>query len=95
MNGPDFKADPTATWIAEVSRNAIAIADRAVIELIESEGTRGHPEGWLDVGPLVDEREVRPPDLDVHRAYLAYAELRRLIFRHPQHPHLVRIARRP
>jgi hypothetical protein len=88
------KPDPTATWIAEVSRQAVALTDYSAIELIELYAD-ALPDGWLDVRPLVDEREVRVPTLDIHRAYLAYADLRRLITRHPVHPHLVLITRRP
>lgn len=88
------KPDPTATWMAEVTRQAVALADYSAIEMIELYAD-ALPDGWLDVRPLVDPNEVRVPALDIHRAWLAYADLRRLITRHPVHQHLVLITRRP
>lgn len=88
------KPDPTATWVGEVIRQAVALTDYSALEMIELYADQ-QPDGWLDVRPLIDEREVRVPAVDVHRAYLAYAELRRLITRHPVHEHLVLVTRRP
>lgn len=88
------KPDPTAVWLAEVTRQAVLLADYTAIKMLELYSDL-QPDGWLDVRPLVDDREVRPPALDIHRAWLAYAELRRLITIHPEHRHLVLITRRP
>lgn len=88
------KPDPAATWIAEVTRQAVALADYTAVDLIRTYA-EPQPDGWFDLRPFLDEREVRPPKVDVHRAWLAYAELRRLITRHPRHEHLVLITRQP
>lgn len=90
--------NPTAAWMGDVMRLAVTIADRAVLELIESEAFRGGPgadEGWLDVRPMVSEHEHSPRNADLNRAYLSYADTRRLITRHPADNNRVRIVRRP
>lgn len=79
--------------------DAFAIADRAVVADIESEGVpfRFDPAApaWYDTRPLLDQRE-RPPELvDMARQGLAYAYTRQLIQQHPVHKHLVRIIRHP
>lgn len=88
------KPDPSATYMAEVTRQAIALADHAAVDLIERHAD-AQPDGWLDIRPVVDERELRTPHLDLHRAYVAYADVRRLFTRHPVHAHLVFITHRP
>lgn len=77
---------------------AVRIADVAALEAIECEGlvaggSGGNP--WIDVGPMLDEREVSPRWLDLNRTMLDYALQRGLIERHPRRKHVVRVARRP
>lgn len=91
------KPNPTATWMAEVQRQSVALSDHTAVQLLEQHADRADEagDGWLDLRPLLSEHEVSPFTADVRRGYIAYAELRRLITRHPAHPHLVRICSRP
>lgn len=77
---------------------AVRIADVAAVEAIECEGLIEGCSGeapWIDVGPMLDEREVTPRWMDLNRTMLDYALQRGLIQRHPQRAHLVRVIRRP
>ena len=94
-------ADATA---GQQMRRAVLLADLSAVEAIECEGLvdtgaasagqAGHPP-WIDVGPMLDEREVSLRWLDIHRILLDYALQRGLIERHPKRAHLVRVIRRP
>lgn len=92
-------ADINAVQMAELVRHATQIADRAVVEDIESEGLHiaslpGRP-SWYDIRPMVDEREHSPQCIDMNKAAIDYALMRGLAVRHPEHAHLVRITRFP
>lgn len=84
-------ADINPTPIAE------RIADRAVVADIEAwcPAFKLHDVTWIDVRPLLDERELSMQCIDMNTEALAYAEMRGLIARHPDHAHLVRITRHP
>lgn len=88
------KPNPTAAWMAEVQRQSVALSDHIAVQLIEKHADPTD-DGWHDVRPLVSEHEVSALTADVRRGLLAYAELRRLITRHPRTEHLVRICSRP
>lgn len=95
---PDQALLDNATHLGAMVRLAIACADRAVIADIEQ--LPAEPPGplsivWRDTRPLLDEREQPPQCIDMARQMLDYADLRRLIVRHPVHHHLVRITRLP
>jgi hypothetical protein len=90
MNPPPDRA----AQLGEQLRTATAIADRAVVCLIECEGIRLEQPGgavWYDTAPMVDPREQPPQAIDINTEELRYAELRGLIQRDPLHPHLVRV----
>ncbi len=79
-------------------RLAIAYADRAVVSDLEQ--LPAEPPGpdritWRDTRSMLNEWEQPPEFIDMARQALDYAALRRLIVRHPQHHHLVRITRLP
>lgn len=73
--------------------SALAIADRAVIADIETEGLRiGVPHArCYDVGFLLDSREQPPEAIDMFKEALGYAVCRRLVEIDIAHPHIVRI----
>lgn len=94
----DRAATDNATHLGAMVRLAIACADRAVVADLEQLPVE--PSGslvvtWRDTRPLLNEWEQPPECIDMARQMLDYADLRRLIARHPQHHHLVRITRLP
>lgn len=90
-------ADINPVQAAELIRRSLLIADRAAVADIESNApaTVLYTQRWYDVRPLLDEREYSAPCVDMNRESLDYALMRGLIARHPEHAHLVRIARQP
>ena len=93
-----------ATRLGEMVRAALCVADRAVVEDLEDLPTEPTAAGgpvhdaelaWRDTRPLLDPREHAPQVIDMTRQALYYADLRRLISRHPTKPHLVRIVKFP
>ncbi len=90
--------DANALMLGEIVRLGIANADRLVLADIEdlpAVQLPGDPDQnrWHDTRPCLDPREHAPQVLDMWTQALQYAGLRRLIVRHQQHPHLVRVAR--
>lgn len=90
-------ADISALQAAELIRRSMLIADRAVVSDVEELCPSFQLGGvtWIDVRPLLDERELSLECIDLNREALDYALMRGLIARHPEHAHLVRIARQP
>ena len=76
-------------------RSARRIADRAVIEDIESYGVaeKIHGATWYDIRPMVSRHEQPAENVDMALEALQYAASRGLIVHRPGEPHLVRIAR--
>jgi hypothetical protein len=74
-------------------RLAVAIADRAVVALIECEGIREQRAGatCYDTRPLLDPRENSPQCIDMNTEELRYAAMRGLVRYHTLEPHLVHI----
>ena len=96
MTDPSFTDH--ATRLGDMLRLAVACADRAAIADIEQlpvEPSGGLTVQWRDTRPLLCDRERPPECIDMARQALDYADLRRLIVRHPVHHHLVRITRLP
>jgi hypothetical protein len=81
------------TELEEHLRLATAIADRAVVALIECECIREERAGaaCYDTRPLLDPREQSPQCIDMNTEELRYAALRGLIRHHTLEPHLVHI----
>lgn len=82
-----------AVQAAELVRRSMAIADRAVVADIETEGFSVKDDAgllWYDVRPMQDPNECAPTTIDMVTECLAYAHQRGLIRTHPQHQHLVR-----
>lgn len=74
-------------------REALAIADRAVLADIECEAVAEHIEGqrWYDTRPMLDPRE-RPADfIEMARQAIEYAVQRGLVERHHRSAYLVRV----
>lgn len=88
-------AHGTAGLISETVRLALSVADRAVVQDIESFAVtagRDHRGRLLwDTRPMTDEREHSPECIDMAREALAYARLRRLISEQIDAPHLLTI----
>lgn len=85
-----------ATHLGHMLRLAVACADRATVADIEQlpvEPSDGLTVTWRDTRPLLDAREQPAECIDMARQMLDYADARRLITRHPQHHHLVRITK--
>lgn len=78
--------DPQAICRAFALAHAYARSD------IESNAERVLLDGvaWLDVRPMLDEREHAPEALDLAQLCIQHAAHWRLFVRHPQHAHLVR-----
>lgn len=98
----DYPTD-SATRMGEATRMAFAIADANVVADIEALPTEPTAAGsqvfdaevaWRDTRPMLDEREHSPQVIDMARQALYYADLRRLIARHPAHSYLVRLTPR-
>lgn len=73
---------------------AMRIANRAVLDDIRSECPRVHlgdGQHWLDLRPMLDQREHSPASVDMAGEAIAYALDCRLITRHPVHAAYVRI----
>jgi hypothetical protein len=72
---------------------ATAIADRAVVSLVESEAVKEERTGvaFYDTRPLIDQRQWNPQDLKLHADALLYGAMRGLFRHHPQHLHLVHV----
>lgn len=75
---------------------AYQIANRAVLLEIESEGYRIHLDGgtWWDTRPMLDVAIQGPAGVDLHTESLAFAITTRIVERHPEQAHLVRIVNR-
>ena len=88
-------ADINAVQLAEVARQAVQIADAAVVQDIRSYSVLvfEHQLAWHDVRPMLDPREHALQDIDMATLALQYALLRGLVRRHAEHAHLVRINR--
>ncbi len=96
-------ATDSAVRIGECTRLAYSIADARVVsdledlpvELTSWGTTPEHPEAaWRDTRAWLNENVHPAQVIDMCRQALYYADLRRLIARHPQHTHLVRILNR-
>ena len=76
-------------------REALAIADRAVLADIECEAVAEHIEGqrWYDTRPMLDQREYPDDVVEMNRQALDYAHQRGLVSPHPEQAHLVRITK--
>lgn len=74
-------------------REAMQIADRAVIADIECDGVSEQLDGrrWYDTRPMLDPREQPADNVEMARQAIDYALGRGLAVRHPDHPHLLRI----
>jgi hypothetical protein len=72
---------------------ATAIADRAVVELVVSEGIQEERSGvvYYDTRPLLDSREQGPQDIDQHAQALLYGAMRGLLRHHATQVHLVHV----
>ena len=73
----------------------LALADRAVVADIETEGiaqTDEHARKWYDTRPMLDPRELPDDFVEMNRQALDYAHQRGLVSRHPQHAYLVRVS---
>ena len=83
----------TPITAADLAHSALAIADRAVISDIETEGVRIGPSAdrTYDIRPMLDEREHGPESVDMASEALAYAAGRRLIAFDRGEPWLARI----
>lgn len=83
----------------EIMCTALAIAGRAVIELIESQCrcpfVAGDPHTWWNVEPLTNPHEQPSQIVDMHAECLRFARAARLIENHPTRAGLVRIVHRP
>jgi hypothetical protein len=90
-------ADINPVQAAELIRRSLMLADRAVVADVEELCPAMYIAGvtWIDVRPLLDERELSMECIDLNREALDYALMRGLIARHPDHVHLVRVARHP
>lgn len=86
---------PAPSFTTAMLATAVAIADRAVVADIESEGTRtpcaATGATWLDISSMLNEHEHAPAFIDMNRQALAWAFARSLVVQHPNHPHLVRV----
>ena len=73
---------------------AYSLADRACVADIECHAVAAYLDGqrWLDIRAMTDPREMPDDLIEMHAQALAYAELRGLFTKHPDHAHLVRIA---
>jgi hypothetical protein len=81
-------------YLAETMASAFAIAARAVVADIESEGIRIGPpsDRCYDVRPMLDEREHSPELIDQAREAIAFALAMRLVEQDdPSQPNLLRI----
>ncbi len=89
----------TATHIAtttalQLLQQAMAIANRAVISDIETEGVRvdlGDGQRWYDTRPMLDPRERCPDSIEMATQALDYAEKSGLVHRHADQRFLLRL----
>lgn len=92
-------ANLTEQQITRMAFLAVEIADRAAVADVECACVRDDSldDGlrWLDLRPMLDEREHAPQSIDMARQAVDYLVLRHLAQRHPQHQHLLRITRHP
>ena len=82
---------------ADALQALIDIARDAIVTDIQTECVRVAAPGedtpaWYDTRPMTDPREHAPQVLDMTRRALEVGEAMRIITRHPQHQHLVRLA---
>lgn len=84
-----------AVHMAELVRRGLLIADAAAVADIEDGSfvMVVNNVQWLDVRPMLDEREHSPTVIDMAIEVLTYAEQRGLIERHQVDAHMVRIRR--
>ena len=76
---------------------AFHLANRAVVEDIESEGTQTVLAGtlWWDTAAMVDPREHSSEVVAMAQQAIDYALGRGLVVQHPQRPHLLHILVQP
>lgn len=74
---------------------AMAIAERAVVSDIESEGVKVRLDGvtWWDTRPMTDPREHAPEAADMATLAIRFAVGTRLAHVHPQRPYLLTFER--
>ena len=79
---------------ADLSPLARRIADRASVSDIELHATplMLHGVTWYDTRPMLDPREHCDDALQMAAEAIEYAVARRLVTRHDEQPHLVRVA---
>lgn len=83
-------AGPAVNALARRYARARILADlRLMAERTELPGQPGVE--WLDTRPMTDHREVSADSAEMAELGLGLAETCRLIVRHPQYPHLVRL----
>ena len=72
---------------------AFQIANRSMVADIESEGYRVQLDGlsWYDTRPMLDETRQGPEGVQLNTDALAFAITTRIVERHPELAHLVRI----
>jgi hypothetical protein len=85
---------PTLSAAAQM---AFDLADRAVVCDIESECPPHFQDGqlWRDMRPMLSLDEHSGEFIDMAQQAVVYALLRGLVIAHLQHPHLVRVVRKP
>ena len=82
---------PTSAAVALLAES-LAIANRAVIADIETEGVRvdlGDGLRWYDTRPMFDPREHADEVIEMLRQAIAYAEAAGIAWRSADTPHLV------
>ena len=67
------------------------LADLYVIADIETGGVR--VDGWWDIRPMLDPRELCDESIDMNRQALDYARRRGLVHAHPEYEYLLRIVK--
>ena len=86
------------TYLSSLFNTAVAIADRAVVADIETEGARVQCAAtgtwWLDISNLLSDQEHAPETIDMNSEALAWAFARQLIQQHPKRPLWVRVVPR-
>jgi len=90
-----FKPDPPLLAPDEQRSLATAIAERAVVADIESEGVRVHLDGrtWWDTRPMTDPREHAPEVIGMADEAIRYAVGSGLASVHSNQPYLLTFER--
>lgn len=86
----------SATMHGELSRLAFALADQRVQSAVTSickppVALPGSAHTWYDTRTMLSPHERSAASIDQCRQALMYGEYRRILQRHPEHTHLVRI----